>query len=63
MNIMLVDDDIASHTYHKIMITQVLLDNANVQEHYSVESAIRFLADENDKSSSTNIMFILWGVF
>ncbi len=38
--IMLIDDDYAAHTYHKIMIEEAGIVNENIHEHYSVEEAI-----------------------
>lgn len=48
-NIWLIDDDQASHVYHKVMIEDAGLDVTKVTSLYSVDDAIQMLISLNEK--------------
>lgn len=51
-NILLVDDDNAAHTYHKVMIEMADIDVNMVKSAYSVDEAIHYLQSINANAVS-----------
>jgi len=48
-NILLVDDDEAAHTYHRLMIEMASIDVRSVKSAYNVDEAINYLHTINEK--------------